>query len=154
MGCILCIIESISDFVKSVFLMAYTLIQMLLYNVYGIISVFCQMCSVLPLCIVFIITSKLKCLLCNNTSICCTGAQGNCPLLMSLVMILVLYFVFYMFGALDSIFSLLGYVKKSDNSTMLSGSRVVSTTIKYHTHHTHRTHHTIHRTTHHTTHKL
>lgn len=121
--------------------MTYTLIQMLLYNVYGIISVFCQLCSVLPLCIVFIITSKLKCLLCNHSNVCCAGAQGHCPLLTSLIMILVLYSVFYAFGALDSTFSLLGYVKKSTHtrsltepSTTLSGLRVVnvdSTTIEY-----------------------
>lgn len=129
---ILCLLESIVRVTVTILLMLDSIFRMLLYNVYNLLSVFCQICSILPLCVVFIVTSKLKCLLCNRSNICCAGAQANCPLLTSLTTILVLYFVFYAFGAVDSIFNVLGYVKEHKNqiqSTSLNPVNITSTYI-------------------------
>lgn len=116
MCCGICVLEHIFNIVTTILLMVDSLFRMLLYNLYAIFSVFCQICSVLPLCIVFIITSKLKCFICNRSNICCVGGQGQCPILRLLSSLILLYFIFYAFGALDSIFKVMGYVKDTDTS--------------------------------------
>lgn len=108
---IFCFFEAIVRIFTTILLMFDNMIRMFLYNLYNILSVFCQICSVLPLCMVIIITSNLKCLICNRSNICCAGAQGQCPLLTSLVMLIVLYFVLDAFHGLDRVFNALGYVK-------------------------------------------
>lgn len=112
----LCLIEAIIRIFTTILLMFDSMIRMFLYNLYNILSVFCQICSVLPLCIVFILTSNLKCLLCNRSNICCAGAQAQCPMLTSLVMLIVLYIILNAFHALDPIFGMLGYVKEHQKS--------------------------------------
>lgn len=94
-------------------LMIDSIVRMLLYNLYGVFSVLCQICSILPLCIVFIVTSKLKCFICNRSNICYAGSQGQCPILRLFSTIIFFYIVFYAIGALDSFFSVLGYVKEN-----------------------------------------
>lgn len=108
----ICILQGIYRIATILVLMVDNIIRMVMFNIYNIISAFCQICSVLPLCMVFIITSNLKCILCNRSNICCTGTQAQCPILASLVTLTVLYFVFYAFNGLDPIFKILGYVKK------------------------------------------
>lgn len=116
-------------------IMMHTLTRMLLYNVYNTLSMFCQMCSILPLCIVFMITSSLKCYLCKRSNICCVGTGQECPIVAALTLLLILYFVFKAFGALDWIFEVLGYVKandkKSDSASNLAQSLTLLNTLEY-----------------------
>lgn len=114
---VICLLESIVQIFVTILLMLDSMVRMLLYNVYNILSVFCQLFSVVPLCIIFILTSKLKCLLCNRSNICNAGAQAQCPLLTSFVMLVCLYFLLNAFNALDSVFNFLGYVKDDYNIT-------------------------------------
>lgn len=124
MGCILCILEYIIDIITTTLLMIHALIQMLLYNLYNSLSVFCQMCSVLPICFIFMVTSSLKCYLCKRSNICCVGTGQECPIVAALTTLLILYFVFYAFGALDSIFEVLGYVKANNKKNITSTSNL------------------------------
>lgn len=109
---IICLLNSIIETLITVYLMIDGLIRMSLFNLYNILVVFCQICSVLPICMVFIITSKMKCLLCDRSNICCAGTQGQCPLLTSLCLLVALYFVLDHLGAVDPILSKIGYVKQ------------------------------------------
>lgn len=107
----LCIIDAIVRIITTILLMMDSMIRMCLYNLYSIFSVCCQIFSAAPLCIVFIVTSNLKCLLCNRSNICCAGSQAQCPLLTTLTTILILIIVLYSSSTLDPILNELGYVR-------------------------------------------
>lgn len=108
-----CILQAINRIITIILLMCDNLVRMFIFNVYNVMTTCCQICSVLPLCLVFMVTSNLKCIICNRSNICCAGSQGQCPILSGLVMIGFLYFVLYAFDAVDWVFNLFGFVKEN-----------------------------------------
>lgn len=115
----ICILQGIYRIALILVLMFENIVRMFMFNIYNIISTFCQICSVLPICMVFIITSNLKCIICNRSNVCCAGSQGQCPILASLVTLVVLYFVLDALHILDPILKTLGYVSGHADKTKL-----------------------------------
>lgn len=106
-----CCIEGTYRLCVTIFLMLDNIIRMFLFNTYDILTVCCQICSVIPILMVFILTTKLKCVICNRSNICAAG-YGQCPMIATLCFLVFLYYVFNAFNAVDPFFKMLGYVKE------------------------------------------
>lgn len=69
--------------------------------------------SLLPICIVVLITSRMKCFMCGGGGGCPKSGGGGCDCLMTFMAIALLFFIFRATGVLDKIFYRLGYTKAS-----------------------------------------
>lgn len=101
----------------TVVLMLENLIKMILQTVYNMISFILQLISLLPICIVILVTARIKCFMCSGYGSCPTrNGVGICDCLISLAAIALLFFIFRTTGVLDKIFYKLGYAKVSTGS--------------------------------------
>lgn len=69
------------------------------------------MISLVPICVVFLLTARLKCFMCGGGGPCPVNRGGTCDCLMSLLAIIILFFIFRATGVLDKIFYNIGYAK-------------------------------------------
>lgn len=69
------------------------------------------MISLIPICIVFLLTARLKCFMCGGGGPCPVNRGGACDCIMSGLAILILFLIFRATGVLDKIFYSLGYTK-------------------------------------------
>lgn len=103
-----CILHGITRIFTTIIIMCDNTIRMCMFNTYNIISASCQVCSVLPLCLIFVLTSNLKCILCNRSNICC--AEGQSPFFGVLLLLVIIYVVFfYASNGFEKIITFLGY---------------------------------------------
>lgn len=96
----------------TVILMIENVIRMLLQTAYNFISFVLQMVSLIPICIVFLLTARLKCFMCGGGGPCPVNRGGTCDCLMSALAFIILFFIFRATGVLDKIFYSLGYTKE------------------------------------------
>lgn len=108
---IMCLIQLLIRIVMTIFLMAENLLRMLLQTLYNMISFIVQMISLLPICCVFLITSRLKCFMCGGGGGCAVNRGGSCDCFMTLLAVIILFFIFRATGILDKVFYRLGYAK-------------------------------------------
>lgn len=85
----------------TILLMIENLIRMILQTIYNFISCILQTLSLIPICLVFLLTSRLKCCLCGGGGHCNAGRSGNC--IMSAFVILVVFLILRATGLLDKI---------------------------------------------------
>lgn len=95
----------------TVILMIENVIRMVLQTFYNFISFLLQMISLIPICIVFLLTARLKCFMCGGGGPCPVNRGGTCDCLMSFIAIVIIFFIFRATGVLDKIFYSLGYAK-------------------------------------------
>lgn len=69
------------------------------------------MISLIPICVVFLLTARLKCFMCGGGGGCPVNRGGACDCIMSALAIVILFFIFRATGVLDKIFYSLGYTK-------------------------------------------
>ncbi|CAH0700148.1 unnamed protein product [Spodoptera exigua] len=75
------------------------------------------MISLIPICLVFLLTSRLKCLFCGGGTGACPGNRGGAAdCFMSFLAILIIFFIFRATGVLDKIFYSLGYTKAAGSA--------------------------------------
>ncbi|PZC79274.1 hypothetical protein B5X24_HaOG216540 [Helicoverpa armigera] len=102
-------------------MMIENILKLLLTTLYNFLSIILQIVSMLPVCLVFLLTSKLKCLFCGGCG--CPGAGGgaigNC--IATAITLVAAYFILKNTGMLDLIFIYLGYTKK--NATNYNSSK-------------------------------
>lgn len=87
---------------------------MMCQNIFNSISFCCQICSLLPVCCVFIITSKLRCFLNGSagTSYLSNEIGFSCIVMTILTLIVLLYYLSAT-ESLDKIFEKVGYIHQS-----------------------------------------
>ncbi|KAL0891934.1 hypothetical protein ABMA27_015175 [Loxostege sticticalis] len=107
----ICGIQMLVRVFMTVILMIENVIRMLLQTLYNFISFVLQMISLIPICIVFLLTARLKCFMCGGGGPCPVNRGGTCDCLMSLLAFVILFFIFRATGVLDKIFYSLGYAK-------------------------------------------
>ncbi|XP_026751422.1 uncharacterized protein LOC113511897 [Galleria mellonella] len=107
----ICGIQMLVRVLMTIILMIENVIRMLLQTVYNFISFVLQMISLIPICFVFVLTSRLKCLMCGGGGPCPVNRGGTCDCLMSGLAIVILFFIFRATGILDKILYSLGYAK-------------------------------------------
>ncbi|KAJ8732949.1 hypothetical protein PYW07_015548 [Mythimna separata] len=96
----------------TVILMIENVIRMLLQTLYNFISFLLQMISLIPICVVFLLTARLKCFMCGGGGPCPVGARGGtCDCVMSFMAVIIIFFIFRATGVLDKVFYSLGYAK-------------------------------------------
>lgn len=96
----------------TVILMIENVIRMLLQTFYNFVSFLLQMISLIPICVVFLLTARLKCFMCGGGGPCPTGARGGtCDCVMSFMAVIIIFFIFRATGVLDKVFYSLGYAK-------------------------------------------
>ncbi|CAG9784884.1 unnamed protein product [Diatraea saccharalis] len=113
---IVCAIQTVIRLFLTILIMTENLIRMILQNAYNLISFLLQLISLLPICIVFIVTSRLKCLLCSGGL--CPFGRANCDCLMSIVALAILFFVLRATGVLDKLLNNFGYDKTRSLSSL------------------------------------
>ncbi|XP_028172230.1 uncharacterized protein LOC114361422 [Ostrinia furnacalis] len=107
----ICGIQMLVRVFMTVILMIENVIRMLLQTLYNFISFVLQMVSLIPICIVFLLTARLKCFMCGGGGPCPVNRGGTCDCLMSALAFVILFFIFRATGVLDKIFYSLGYAK-------------------------------------------
>lgn len=114
-----CGAQMIVRIVMIVLMMVENLLKLFLQSFYNICSIVLQIISILPVCLVFVLTSKLKCLICGGG-----GGGGGCnaaqrtagsDCVMTLLVLIILYYVMKANGMLDNLFTNLGYSKTKTN---------------------------------------
>lgn len=110
---VICMIQMFVRVVMTIFLMLENLIRMFLQTIYNTISFILQIISLLPICLVILLTARMKCFMCGGGGGCPTRSSGGggCDCLMSLVALTILFLIFRATGVLDKIFYRLGYAK-------------------------------------------
>lgn len=107
----ICGIQMLVRVFMTVILMIENVIRMVLQTLYNFISFMLQMISLIPICIVFLLTARLKCFMCGGGGPCPVNRGGTCDCLMSFIAIVIIFFIFRATGVLDKIFYSLGYAK-------------------------------------------
>ncbi|CAG9784885.1 unnamed protein product [Diatraea saccharalis] len=107
----ICGIQMLVRVFMTIILMLENLIRMILQTLYNFISFMLQMISLIPICLVFLLTSRLKCFMCGGGGACPVARGGTCDCLMSFVAILILFLIFRATGVLDKLFYHIGYTK-------------------------------------------
>ncbi|XP_026739860.1 uncharacterized protein LOC113502477 isoform X1 [Trichoplusia ni] len=107
----ICGIQMLVRVFMTVILMIENVIRMVLQTFYNFISFLLQMISLIPICIVFLLTARLKCFMCGGGGPCPVNRGGTCDCLMSFIAIVIIFFIFRATGVLDKIFYSLGYAK-------------------------------------------
>ncbi|XP_046960893.1 uncharacterized protein LOC124530683 [Vanessa cardui] len=108
---VICGVQMLVRVFMTVILMIENLIRMILQTMYNFISFLLQMLSLIPICIVFLLTARLKCFMCGGGGPCPVNRGGACDCIMSALAIIILFFIFRATGVLDKIFYSLGYTK-------------------------------------------
>lgn len=116
---VICFAQMLVRIIMTLLLMIENLIRMIFQTVYNFISFILQMLSLIPICCVFIITSRLRCLMCcGDGGGCCPAYRGrSCDCLLSLIFLTIVYFIFKATGLLDKIVLYFGYTKLSSTTT-------------------------------------
>lgn len=97
--------------------MLENLLRMILSSVYNALSLMLQLISILPICCVFLLTSKLKCLFCKGSQ----RGSGDCAL--TFITLAVVFIILKLTGALDSIALAFGYTRAfGESGEMLPGA--------------------------------
>ncbi|CAH2107063.1 unnamed protein product [Euphydryas editha] len=107
----ICGIQMLVRVFMTIILMIENLIRMILQTLYNFVSFVLQMLSLIPICVVFLLTARLKCFMCGGGGPCPVNRGGACDCVMSGLAILILFFIFRATGVLDKIFYSLGYTK-------------------------------------------
>ncbi|PZC79275.1 hypothetical protein B5X24_HaOG216541 [Helicoverpa armigera] len=108
---VICGVQMLVRVVMTMILMIENVIRMVLQTLYNFISFLLQMISLIPICVVFMITARLKCFMCGGGGPCPVARGGICDAIMSCIAILIIFFIFRSTGVLDKIFYNLGYAK-------------------------------------------
>ncbi|KAJ8731811.1 hypothetical protein PYW08_014541 [Mythimna loreyi] len=109
---VICGIQMLVRVFMTVILMIENVIRMLLQTLYNFISFLLQMISLIPICVVFLLTARLKCFMCGGGGPCPVGARGGtCDCVMSFMAVVIIFFIFRATGVLDKVFYSLGYAK-------------------------------------------
>lgn len=117
---VICGIQMLVRVFMTLILMIENVIRMLLQTLYNFISFVLQMISLIPICLVFLLTSRLKCLFCGGGGGCPGNRGGAADCLMSFLAILIIFFIFRATGVLDKLFYTLGYTKYGASLTSLT----------------------------------
>ncbi|XP_049866272.1 uncharacterized protein LOC126366971 [Pectinophora gossypiella] len=112
---VICGIQMLVRVFMTTILMLENVIRMLLQTLYNFISFFLQMISLIPICVVFLLTARLKCFMCGGGGPCPVNRGGACDCLMSLFAIIILFLIFRATGVLDKIFYTIGYAKATSH---------------------------------------
>ncbi|KAJ2948233.1 hypothetical protein O0L34_g7461 [Tuta absoluta] len=112
---LICGIQMLVRVFMTTILMLENIFRMILQTFYNFLSFMLQLLSLIPICCVFLVTSRLKCFMCGGGGPCPVSRGGACDCLMSLFAIIILFFIFRATGVLDKIFFSIGYAKATTN---------------------------------------
>lgn len=116
---VICGIQMLVRVFMTVILMIENVIRMILQTLYNFISFVLQMISLIPICVVFLLTARLKCFMCGGGGPCPVGGRGGtCDCIMSFMAIVIIFFIFRATGVLDKVFYALGYTKSETPAYM------------------------------------
>ncbi|RVE52501.1 hypothetical protein evm_002895 [Chilo suppressalis] len=112
-------LQMVFRILMTILVMTENLIRMVLQTVYNFMSFLLQIISLVPICVVFIVTARLKCLLCSSGGF---PVGRNCDCLISLFIVALILFLLTSTGVVDRIFNSLGYTKMNSRSLLDSSS--------------------------------
>lgn len=107
-------LNMISEIILRILFFIENALVMMLQNIFNSINFCCQICSIIPVCCVFIITSKLRCFLSSNSGACSTGHDiGLSCVVMTILTLIVVLYILNATDYLDMMIDRFGYIPKS-----------------------------------------
>lgn len=110
-----CLIQLFIRTLMTFALMMENMVRLILQTIYNLLSFLIQLISLIPVCCVFLITSKLRCVFCGGGG-GCASRGGSCDCVMTILALLILFLIFRATGILDKILHKLGYTKTGEIS--------------------------------------
>lgn len=107
----ICTVQMMVRVFMTIILMIENLVRMILQTLYNFVSFVMQIISLIPICVVFMVTARLKCFMCGGGGGCPVGRGGTCDCVMSALAFVIIFLIFRVTGVLDKIFYNLGYAK-------------------------------------------
>ncbi|XP_013135677.1 PREDICTED: uncharacterized protein LOC106101106 [Papilio polytes] len=108
----ICAIQMVTRIFMTVLLMIENMIRMLLQSIYNFISTILQIVSLIPICCVFMLTAKMRCLLCGGGGGGCGGGGGGfASCFVSAIFLIFLFKALRSYGLADKLLLRLGYTR-------------------------------------------
>ncbi|CAH2075501.1 unnamed protein product, partial [Iphiclides podalirius] len=117
---LICTLQMVTRIFMTFLLMIENMIRMLLQSLYNFISTLLQILSLIPICCVFLLTAKLKCLLCGGGGGGCGGGGGGGGVVgcfFSLLFFITFFQATQHFNLVDKMLMRAGYEKKNRMTT-------------------------------------
>lgn len=114
-----CLVQLFVRTFMTIALMIESLVRVILQTIYNLVSFIFQLISLLPICCVFLVTSKIKCSICGGGGGCAATRGGSCDCIVTIVTLIIVVLIFRATGILDKILYRLGYIKP-DSGKLLS----------------------------------
>ncbi|XP_013135713.1 PREDICTED: uncharacterized protein LOC106101131 [Papilio polytes] len=108
---VICALQMITRIFMTVLLMIENMIRMLLQSIYNFISTILQIISLIPICCIFMLTAKMRCLLCGGGGGGCGGGGGGgfVGCFLSALFFIFLFKALRSYGLADKFMARLGY---------------------------------------------
>ncbi|XP_014364904.2 uncharacterized protein LOC106716003 [Papilio machaon] len=108
---IICALQMITRIFMTVLLMIENMIRMLLQSIYNFISTILQVISLIPICCIFMLTAKMRCLLCGGGGGGCGGGGGGgfVGCFLSVLFFIFLFKALRHYGLADKFLARMGY---------------------------------------------
>ncbi|XP_013177783.1 PREDICTED: uncharacterized protein LOC106125220 [Papilio xuthus] len=108
---VICALQMITRIFMTVLLMIENMIRMLLQSIYNFISTILQIISLIPICCIFMLTAKMRCLLCGGGGGGCGGGGGGgfVGCFLSVIFFIFLFKALRHYGLADKFMARLGY---------------------------------------------
>lgn len=108
---LICFAQMLVRILMTIMLMVENLIRLVLTTIYNFLSFLLQIISLLPICCVFILTSKLKFLVCGSSGSCTPNRGGPCQCIMTVIAVIIIIYVLKETGYVDRVLLYFGYKK-------------------------------------------
>ncbi|KAI8429505.1 hypothetical protein MSG28_000140 [Choristoneura fumiferana] len=125
---IVCILQMLVRIFMTIVLMVENLLRLVMQTIYNLLSFITQAISIIPICCVMIMTSKLRTVICGAGA--GKGGAGGvsknktCDCVISTLIILVIFFIFRETGVLEKILFKLGYMPSQGLKDQLTKSSI------------------------------
>lgn len=105
-----CMFQMLIRILMTTVLMFENLLRLFMQTVYNMLSFIAQLLSLIPICCVFVLTSKMKGMICGTKSAGGQSGGGMCDCVLSTLMLVVVFHIFKEMGVLDIIMVKIGYI--------------------------------------------
>lgn len=106
-------VNMVPQMILSLLCLIENVFMIIIQNIFNAINFCCQICSLIPVCCVFIITSKLRCFLSGNSSWKSGSEIGFSCFIMTILTMIVVFYLLDTNDYIDVMIDRIGYIHKN-----------------------------------------